>query len=223
MFLLDNPETEAEKLKQQFEELLHFILESIGGVDLDELKSEIAMFFQSEPITSPEIRDISDMLQSITTPQSVLNFLIIGKYVGYLNFELIKVFQKVLKSDQLEKKIKEYEKSHIGFLNLCGFNAILNAFKRCPSLAPASIIGLPKFKVRLQRPWLGKSVYTWVEVFQKVSMSTSLSSLIIVGIETEYEECTTRVSLHDIHTDNYLTKQINGPFTLVNENVAVLN
>ena len=117
MFLLDNPETnvkvdeldpvtEAEKLKQQFEEL-YFILQSMGGVDLNVLKLEIAMFFQSETISSPEIQDISHMLQSMTTLQSVLNFLIIGKYVGYLNFELIKAFQKVLKSDQLEKKIEE--------------------------------------------------------------------------------------------------------------------
>ena len=195
MFLLDNPEitvtvdeldpvTEAEKLKQQFEELLHFILESMGGVDLNVLKLQIAMFFQSETISTPEIRDISDTLQSMTTPQSVLNFLIIGRYVGYLNFEFIKAFQKVLKSDQLEKKIEEYEKNHIAFLKLFSFNDILNAFKKRSSLAPASVvIGLPKFKVRLQKPWLGRSVFDWVEVFQKVSTSTSLPSLIIESIE----------------------------------------
>ena len=258
MFLLDNPEitvtvdeldpvTEAEKLKQQFEELLHFILESMGGVDLNVLKLQIAMFFQSETISTPEIRDISDTLQSMTTPQSVLNFLIIGRYVGYLNFEFIKAFQKVLKRDQLEKKIEEYEKNHIAFLKLFSFNDILNAFKKRSSLAPASVvIGLPKFKVRLQKPWLGRSVFDWVEVFQKVSTSTSLPSLIIERIErncivltyavlplfissvfrdledplvkkqlenkgvsielssdllqlgTKDEECTTKVSLHDI-------------------------
>ena len=194
MFLLDNPEinvkvdeldpvAEAEKLKQQFEELLHFIVESIGGVNVNALKLQIAMFFQSETISSREIQNISDTLQSMTTPESVLNFLIIGKYVGYFNFELIKAFQKILKSDQLEKKIEEYEKNHIAFLKLFSFSAILDAFKQYPNLAPASVIGLPKFKVRLQKPWLGRSMFTWVEVFQKVSTSTSPSSLIIESIE----------------------------------------
>ena len=98
-----DPVAEAEKLKQQFEELLLFILESMGGVDLNVLKFQISMFFHCETISSPEIRHISDTLQSMITPQNVLNFLIMGKYVGYLNFELIKTFQKVLKSDQLEK------------------------------------------------------------------------------------------------------------------------
>ena len=193
--LLDYPETnvkvdkldpvaEAEKLKQQFEELLLFILKSIGGVDLSVLKFQISMFFQCETISSPEIRAISDTLQSMITPQNVLNFLIMGKYVGYLNFELIKAFQKVLKSDQLEKKIEEYEKNHIAFLKLFSFNAILNAFKQHPDLAPASVIGLPKFKVRLQTPWDGRSVFQWVEFFQEVSTSSTWpSSLIIDSIE----------------------------------------
>ena len=86
MFLLDNtetsvkvdeldPVTEAEKLKQHFEELLCYILKSIGGVDLNDLKLEIAIFFQYETISSLQIRDISNTLQSMTTPQSVCKIL----------------------------------------------------------------------------------------------------------------------------------------------------
>ena len=151
------------------------------------------MFLNCEVVSEPEILNISNTLQSIITPQNLLSFLIINKYVGYLNFELIKVFQKVLKSVQLGKEIEEYEKNYIAFLKLFDFNAILDAFKQHPSLAPGSIIGLPKFKFRLQRPWLGRCVFTWAEVFHMLSMSTRPPSSLIDSIEQS-----SKVSLHDI-------------------------
>ena len=178
-----DPVAEAEKLKRQFEELLVFILESMGDVDLDVLKLRIAWFFNSEIVSTPDIREISDTLQSITTPQNVLNFLILRKFVGYLNFELITAFQKALKSDELKGKIEEYEKNHIAFLKLFSFNAIIEAFTRRPDLGPVSIIGLPNYKVRLQKPWDGRSVYAWKEVFEKKSMSNWPANLIIAHIE----------------------------------------
>ena len=155
----------------------------MGDVDLDVLKLRIAWFFNSENVSTPDIQAITDILQSITTPQNVLNFLVIRKFVGYLNFELITAFQKSLKSDELTRKIEEYEKHHIAFLKFFSFNAIIEAFTKRPDLGPVSVIGLPNYTVRLQKPWDGKSVYAWKEVFEKKSMSNWPANLIITHIE----------------------------------------
>ena len=176
-----NPVVEAEKLKQDFEELLVAILVSLAGVDLDDLKLRISWYFNSEQQITPEIQEILDQLQSKTTPQSILSFCITRYFIGYLNFELIKAFQKAVKSEEMKTKIEKYEEKHDAFLHNFSFNAIIEAFKNRPELAPVSVIGLPKFTVRLKSPWEGKSVYAWKEVIER--RCTWPPHLIIVSID----------------------------------------
>ena len=176
-----NPVVEAEKLKQEFEELLVVILESLVGVDLHNLKFRITWFFNAAGINTPEIQAILDELQSIPTPQIVLNFLISRNIIGYLNYQLIKAFQKAVKNDEVKAKIEEYEDKHDAFLYHFSFNAIIEAFKSNPDLAPVSTIGLPKFTVQLKDPWEGKRVYQWKEVLDR--MFTWSPHLIVVSLE----------------------------------------
>ena len=176
-----DPVVEAEKLKQEFEELLVVILESLVGVDLDNLKFRITWFFNAAGINTPEIQAILDELQSIPTPQIVLNFLISRNIIGYLNYQLIKAFQKAVKNDEVKAKIEEYEDKHDAFLYHFSFNAIIEAFKSNPDLAPVSTIGLPKFTVQLKDPWEGKRVYQWKEVLDR--MFTWSPHLIVVNLK----------------------------------------
>ena len=176
-----NPVVEAKKLKQEFEELLVVILESLVGVDLHNLKFRITWFFNAAGINTPEIQAILDELQSIPTPQIVLNFLISRNIIGYLNYQLIKAFQKAVKNDEVKAKIEKYENKHDAFLYHFSFNAIIEAFKSNPDLAPVSTIGLPKFTVQLKDPWEGKRVYQWKEVLDR--MFTWSPHLIVVSLE----------------------------------------
>ena len=172
---------EAEKLKAEFEELLVAILDAVRDVDLDNLKLRISWFFNAEGYITTSVQAILDQLQSLTKPQDILTFLITRKFIGYLNYELTKAFQKAVKSDQLKTKIEKYEEKHDAFLHQFSFNAIIEAFRQRPELAPVSIVGLPRFSVRLEKPWEGRSVYKWKEVLTK--LLTWPSNLIIVSIE----------------------------------------
>ena len=195
-FILDCPETdfkeldtldpvaEAENLKQQFRVLLMSILQSMGQVDLDILKLRITWYFNSENVIAPEIQEVLDELQLLTTPQRILNFLLIRKFIGYLNYELIKAFQNAVNSDETKTKIEEYERKYDAFLCQFSFNTIIEAFKNRADLAPVSIIGLPKFIVQLKQSWEGKTVYTWKDIWE--NMFTWPPSLIIVGMERSY-------------------------------------
>ena len=156
---------EAGNLKQDFEELLVAILDAVRGVDLGNLKIRISWFFSAEQFITADVQAILDQLQSLTTPQNVLNFLIAKNCIGYLNYGLIKVFEKAVKSEQLKAKIKEYEDKHDAFLHHFGFNVIIEAFRQHPNLAPVSVVGLPELIVRLKTPWEGKCVYKWKDVF----------------------------------------------------------
>ena len=176
-----DPVVEAEKLKREFEELLIVILKSLVGADLDDLKLRISWFFNAAGKITPDIQKILDELQSIPTPPIVLNFLITRNIIGYLNYQLIKAFQKAVKNDEVKAKIMEYEDKHDAFLYHFSFNAIIEAFKSNPDLAPVSTIGLPKFTVELKDPWEGKRVYQWKEVLDR--MFTWSPHLIVVSLK----------------------------------------
>ena len=179
-----DPVVEAEKLKQEFEELLVVILKSLVGVDLDDLKLRISWFFNAARENTPDVQAIIDELQSKPSPQIVLNFLISRNIIGYLNYQLIKAFQKAVKNDEVKAKIEKYEEKHDTFLYHFSFNAIIEAFKTYPDLAPVSTIGLPNFTVQLKEPWEGKRVYQWKEVLDR--MFTWSPHLIVVSLERKF-------------------------------------
>ena len=136
-------------------------------VDTSKLKLRLNWFVSSEKQNTPPVQEHLDKLESVLTPQGVLNYLINKNFIGYLNYELLKVFQKVVQSDELQFKITKYEKLHDEFLRLANFNTIIDVFKQHPELAPASPIGLPKFKIRLDAPWNSRNIYSWKELVEK--------------------------------------------------------
>ena len=157
----------AGKLKEEFEGLLLSVYDILNGVDTGILKLRLNWFVSSEKQNTPPVQEHLDKLESVLTPQGVLNYLINKNFIGYLNYELLKVFQKVVQSDELQFKITKYEEHHDEFLRLANFNTIIDTFKQHPELAPASPIGLPKFTIRLDAPWNCRNIYSWKELVEK--------------------------------------------------------
>ena len=141
--------------------------DALNGVDTSKLKLRLNWFVSSEKQNTPPVQEHLDKLESLLTPQSILNYLINKNFIGYLNYELLKVFQKVVQSDELQFKITKYEEHHDEFLRLANFNIIIDVFKQHPKLAPASPIGLPEFKIRLDTPWNDRNIYSWNELVEK--------------------------------------------------------
>ena len=172
---------EAEWLMEEFECLLSTITKSLEGVDLQNLKLRIHWYLALQRANTSEVKEHLDRLESVETPQGVLFFLINRNFIGYLNYELIKEFHKVMKRKDVEAAIEAYERNHYDFLHHFSLSAITEAFKECPKLAPVSSIGLPKFTIRLETPWEGRSAYKWRELLEmKFDWP---SNLIIVSIE----------------------------------------
>ena len=162
-----DPVAEATKLKEEFEELLVTILQSLGGVDLDNLKLRISVFFSTEVQITPEVKEILDQLQLVSSPKCVLNFLVTRCFVGYFNYKLLTPFQKALKGKPVEAKIQLYEKVHDEFLRKFSFSAIIEMFNKHPNLAPPSVVGLPCVTFKLNSPWEEKCAYEWTLYLEK--------------------------------------------------------
>ena len=156
----------ARSLKDEFLELLKVVLDVVSTADVDLFKLCVNWFFNSERQTTPLIEQQLKELDAIPTSPGVLNCLVRKNFIGYLNYKLLKVFQKMVDSEELKKRIELYEIKHDEFIHSVSFNTIIEVFKQHLALAPASHIGLPEFEIYLETPWNGKLVYEWTEFFE---------------------------------------------------------
>ena len=157
------------------------IYQSLNEVDVGDLKLRINLFLRSENTITPSVQEYLDQLQSLTTPDGVLNFLINRKFLGYLNYELIKVFPKIVKTNTVQSAIDKYEEKYKQFLLPNSFNTLVEVFQY-PKFAPDSPIGLPEFEIHLERPWEEKSIYDWKDFLDKEFLNSWPSHLIVKDI-----------------------------------------
>ena len=158
------------------------IYQSLHEVDVGDLKLHINLFLRSENTITRPVQELLDRLQSLMTPDSVLNFLINRKFLGYLNYELIKVFPKIVKTNMMQSAIDKYEEKYKQFLSPNSFNTLVEVFQQYPKFAPDSPIGLPEFEIHLERPWEEKSIYDWRNFLDKEFLSSWPSHLIVQAI-----------------------------------------
>lgn len=169
----------AKHLQQQFQELLEKICETLDGVDVEILKLRINIFLQSE---EESVQVHLDKLQLMKTQRDILNFLINSKLLGYLNYELMKVFEN---NDEVILAIEEYEQKHKALFSAITFSILVELFRQYPKLAPVSPVSLPEFQIHLKDPWENKTVYDLKEVFEENMISRWPSHLIIKNISCE--------------------------------------
>ena len=165
---INNIESIVESLQEQFEEVIVNITEAIQGVDVKNIIPRINCFFNLnlKKESTPAVEDHVIKLESFEKPESVLYYLVRSEFIGWLNYELIRVFQKVAKNKQLDDEINKYEKSHLHFLQV-KFSAVVPLFQKRPELAPKFPIGLPKLQIHLDAPWQDKTIYEWKEFLEK--------------------------------------------------------
>ena len=171
-------ESKAERLQEEFEDLLAKVALSLNdrGVDVVNLRVRLNWFVNLRDKNPVIIDDHLQKLESITTPEGILNYLIRHDFIGYLNYELLKVFQKVIGSQSLDDEMEKYEALYIRFLET-NFTDLMEYFKNSPPKYP---LGLPKLKVHLGSEWNGRSMYNLREAFdERVNWA---SNLVIVKI-----------------------------------------
>ena len=164
----------------EFERLLQSLNAVLDDVDVNSLKLQIVNFFNSEGQITAEIRKFIDGIVEKQSPQGILLYLLARKLIGYLNYELLKEFQKVTNNVVVKSQIEEYESKHNKFFLQISFSTIIKVFEQHPRFPPISLIGLPKLKVHLQAPWNDRRVFEWTAFFKM--RFTWPSSLIIVDI-----------------------------------------
>ena len=163
---INNVESIADSLQEQFEELIVNITKAIHGVDVTNLIARINCFFNRKKESTLAVEDYLIKLESFEKPESVLYYLVRSEFIGWLNYELIKVFQKVANNKQLDDEINQYEESHLHFLQV-KFSALIPLFQKRPDLAPTFPVGLPKLQIHLDAPWQDKTIYEWKEFLEK--------------------------------------------------------
>ena len=134
-FDITNVESTVEDLQEMFDNIIFSTTEAIENVNVKYLKARISCFFNHKKESDLAIEDYLIKLESVTNPEGVLNFLVRNEFIGWLNYELIKVFQKVAKTKKLNDDINQYEQRHIHFLQV-KFKYIVQLFRRRPRPCP---------------------------------------------------------------------------------------
>ena len=157
----------ARNLVEEFDEFTLLIQAKIANVDTSVLITRLALYISREE-EDKSISELFVQLNAMSTPKEVLIHLIVKKCIGYLNYDLLKVFHKTVgKDDEVESKFAEYETSVKRFLRGTKLCTIANLFQQYPEFAPHSLVGLPKFTVTLNTEWEGKSIFQWKELLAK--------------------------------------------------------
>ena len=161
-----NAVEQAKQLKEDFKDFLVLVNQETRDVSVSNLKIRINWHMIYEEDDNECTEKYLEQLDSKSNPEEILTWLIRRKFVGYLNYNLIKVvYLKVCKSHILEQSMEEYEKKYKTFIKL-GFSSSIEIFKE-PDLAPSCPVGLPSFSIHLETPWDGESIYSWKEFIMK--------------------------------------------------------
>ena len=146
--------------------MMIFILKEVQLADAEELKYRINSFIKHERKVNETIEEHLSRIEDFVTPSAILRYLYRHEFIGYINYALLKIVQKVMKSKLLDKHMEEYEKDYHLFLR-CALEDIHDAFKKCPELQPNYPVGLPSFTIHLESDWDGRSLYEWKELFER--------------------------------------------------------
>ena len=104
-----------------------------------------------------------DKLSSIKTVDEVFAFLIDNRFVGYLNYGLLKEISELVEDTQFKEQFDHYESEYKHLVSASTFNILMQVFHNYPNLSLTTAVGLPEITFRLDNPWPEKSMSTWEE------------------------------------------------------------
>lgn len=118
--------------------------------------------------------ELQTAINSLQTIEDVFNFLFRFRFIGYLNYVLLKKLALLTEDEEIKCQFEEYEKMYVQILKTNSFRDLIVLFKKNPKLSPTAKIGLPSFVLRLDRRWWFERVYSWLEVMGGYSWSDSI-------------------------------------------------
>ena len=137
-----------------------------SSVHLDDAKLFIHVLLDSK--IRPKLEPFHEGLQSITSFDNFIIFLHNHRFVGYLNYDILKALAGLAKNEDINKQIGEYEKEYVEFLQDASFSHVLSIFSQYPDLKPAAVIGFPYdpvgFHLDSQR-WSLEKICDWIISF----------------------------------------------------------
>ena len=164
------------------------------------MRYKISKYFRDEAWPEKINKVIEGHLSRIekyNSSNAIWNYFYRQHFIGYINYSLITVFQKIIQSPLLDQRIEEYEKDYKCFLEL-SLKDVHNVFQQVPDLNPVYPAGLPKFKIHLQSEWDGRSVLELQEFLQLCRIHPE--QLMIAKIEQNCIIITFAVLPHNVHS-----------------------
>ena len=156
----------ARALKEKFDDLMALAVREVQTANAHDMRFRISSFVKDErKLPNDVIENHLCRIEDYVEPAAILNYLFRHHFIGYINYALIKVVQKVINKKILDEHIEEYKKDYRLFLQYT-LKDIHDAFKKCPDLQPDYPVGLPKLTIHLESVWNGRSMYEWKEVLE---------------------------------------------------------
>ena len=153
----------AAGLKKRFHQLLIVVKKSLANVDISDVKLIISSTLVDNSCrVSDIIRLYLYKLRKLKKVEEILDFLIEYRFIGYLNYGLLKEISNLTNDGNVSKHFKSYETEYFcKLLKSSKFNLLMQVFCEYPALSPTTAIGLPEIMFQLEDSWKNESMETW--------------------------------------------------------------
>ena len=153
----------AAGLKKKFRQLLITVKKSLANVDISDVKVIISSTLVDNSCrVSDTIRLYLYKLRKFEKVEEILDFLIEYRFIGYLNYGLLKEISNLTNDENISKAFKNYETEYFcNLLKSSKFNLLMQVFCEYPDLSPTTAIGLPEIMFQLEDSWEDESMETW--------------------------------------------------------------
>ena len=153
----------AASLKKKFRQLLIIVKKSITNIDISDVKLIISSTLVDNSCrVSDTIRLYLYRLRKFEKVEEILDFLIEYRFIGYLNYGLLKEISNLTNDGNVSKAFKSYETEYFcKLLKSSKINLLMQVFCEYPDLSPTTAIGLPEIMFQLEESWENESMETW--------------------------------------------------------------
>ena len=153
----------AINLQQEFRQLLESCASKVNTYSDDYLvgmRLVVKSLLTEVPYTAAaELNKYRESIKSCHTFESLFDFLIENKFIGYLNPVILFDLVAPLQDEILQQKVKQYKESYLNFISQQNFAQLIDVFTSHESdLQPSSIVGLPTLVVYLSEEWHNHSM-----------------------------------------------------------------
>ena len=158
----------AAGLKKKFRQLLIIVKKSLTNVDISDVKLIIrSTLVDSSCRVTDTIRLYLYKLRKLEKVEEILDFLIEYRFIGYLNYGLLKDISKLTNDENVSKAFKSYETEYFcKLLKSSKFNLLMQVFCEYPDLSPTTVPGFPEIMLQLEDSWENESMETWQRYFE---------------------------------------------------------